>query len=192
MDETQQIAESGNNSDFFKLVYDQHYQTIFNYCFRRTANFDDSKDITSETFIKAYLHFGRFKWKGIPILNWLYRIASNEVNQYYRSKKYKPKLLSDTYGVASIFMYSFTLDEEKKEAEIELEKHREFTKLLQAIKKLPMNYQEVISLKYFEQLKIKEISVILNKKEGTVKSLLSRGIAQLRKNVIPINKEEKS
>jgi len=41
----------------------------------------------------------------------------------------------------------------------------------------------VISLKYFEKLKIKEISVVLNKKEGTIKSLLSRGILYLKEKM---------
>ena len=48
------------------------------------------------------------------------------------------------------------------------------------IKKLDIKYQEVISLRFFEQKSIKEIAVILNKKEGTVKSLLYRGIDKLK------------
>lgn len=65
-------------------------------------------------------------------------------------------------------------------AELELERHAQFIKVQKAVRKLPLKYQEVISLKYFEKLKIKEIATIVNKPEGTVKSLLSRGIGLLR------------
>ena len=45
---------------------------------------------------------------------------------------------------------------------------------------MPVKYQEVIALKYFEEKSIKEISEILGKKEGTIKSLISRGLQKLR------------
>jgi len=75
------------------------------------------------------------------------------------------------------------LEEEKSNAELEMEKLEQFMKVQGALKKIPFKYQEVIILKYYERLKIKEISSILNKKEGTVKSLLSRGISMLREKI---------
>ncbi len=68
-------------------------------------------------------------------------------------------------------------------AELELERYAQFIKVQKAVGNLPIKYQEVISLKYFEKLKIKEIAVIINKPEGTVKSLLSRGIGLLRQQL---------
>lgn len=70
--------------------------------------------------------------------------------------------------------------EEKDAAESELDKHERFLRIQKLLQELPLKYQEVISLKYFEKLKINEISTVLNKPEGTVKSLLSRGIALMR------------
>ena len=67
------------------------------------------------------------------------------------------------------------------EAYDELEKHQDFLKIQQHLIKLPSHYQTVIALKFFEKKKIKEIAEILGKKEGTVKSLLSRGLEQLRR-----------
>ncbi len=74
-------------------------------------------------------------------------------------------------------------NKEKENAELELEKHKQFLSVQKALKELLLKYQEVISLKYFENLKIKEISIVLNKKEGTIKSLLSRGISQLKEKL---------
>lgn len=183
MSEEQLIKEIKNNPDGFEKIYNRYYQTIFNYCFRRTRNFDTSKDITSETFLKAFLNIHRFKWKGISILSWLYRIATNEINLYYRSKKYTPKLMNESYGEKYSFNTLENLEEERLNAELQIEKHKQFIKVQKAVKELPIKHQEIISLKYFEKLKIKEISSVLNKKEGTIKSLLSRGITQLKQKL---------
>jgi len=181
--EEQLIKEIRINPDKFEKIYNQHYQTIFNYCYRRTGDFDTSKDITSEIFLKAYLNIHKFKWKDIPILSWLYRIATNEINLFYRSQKYSPTFISEIYSNYSITVSLEDLVEEKSNAEAKLHKDKQFVQVQDAIKELPLKYQEVISLKYFEQLKIKEIGTILNKKEGTIKSLLSRGISKLKEKM---------
>lgn len=183
MNEKDLIKEIQQNPEKFEILFNKHYQLIFNYTFKRTADFDNSRDIVSEVFLKAFLNIRKFKWKGISIVHWLYRIATNEINHYYRSKKYKPWLLNRTYdGVPFKYDTSY-LSEEKASAELEMEKHQQFIKVQVKLKKLPLKYQEVITMKYFEQLKIKEIASVLNKKEGTVKSLLSRGLRKLRNEV---------
>jgi len=181
--EEQLIKEIRINPDKFEKIYNRHYKTIFNYCYRRTGDFDTSKDITSEIFLKAYLNIHKFKWKDIPILSWLYRIATNEINLFYRSQKYSPTFISEIYSNYSITVSLEDLVEEKSNAEAKLHKDKQFVQVQDAIKELPLKYQEVISLKYFEQLKIKEIGTILNKKEGTIKSLLSRGISKLKEKM---------
>ena len=165
-------------------MYDLYYTTIFNYCYRRTVDFNLAKDLTSETFIKAYLNIHRFRWTGKSLGAWLYRIATNELKLYYRSKKYAPQLLLDSGIKAHLYsMPNPDLEYEQLHAESELRKHQKFLEVQQEIKKLPIKYQEVIALKYFEQLKISEISQILRKPEGTIKSLLSRGLDKIRKNM---------
>jgi len=179
------IEEIKKNPDRFGLVYDAHYSIIFNYCFKRTKDFSASKDITSETFLKAFLNINKFKWRGIAIKSWLYRIATNEINLHYRSKKYRPSLLSEIGTTSSYETSSMPreLVREMEAAELELERYAQFKMVQKAVGKLPLKYQEVISLKYFEKLKIKEIAAIVNRPEGTVKSLLSRGISLLRQQL---------
>jgi len=70
--------------------------------------------------------------------------------------------------------------EDRKEIEDELQRHTQFLTILRELKKLPVKYQEVISLRYFEEKDNKEIVEILNINEGTLKSLLSRGLEKLR------------
>lgn len=183
MSEEQLINKIKSNPDLFGSVYDEHYKTIFNYCYKRTKNFNASKDITSETFLKAFLNIHKFKWKGVSLLSWLYKIATNEISLHYRSKKYRPSLLNEIDSSQTIFPRKEDLLNEKETAEQELERHEDFIKVQKAVAALPIKYQEVITLKYFEKLKIKELSCVLNKPEGTIKSLLSRGINLLKQQL---------
>jgi len=87
------IEQCHENPAAFGQVFDMWYPAIFAYVFRRTADYDLSKDIAAETFLKAFLKINSFQWRGISISAWLYRIAGNELNQYYRRDKYKPRSL---------------------------------------------------------------------------------------------------
>jgi RNA polymerase sigma factor (sigma-70 family) len=178
------LKEIEHDPQRFGEIYDAFYKTIFGYIFRRTTNYDAAKDIAAETFLKAYVGIGKFKWRNISVLHWLYRIASNELNKYFNNRTYMPESLSriqEEYGF-DITDYS-NAETERTLLEEDLEKHREFMKINDCVKKLDTRYQDVISLRYYEQKSIKEIAATLGKKEGTVKSLLSRGIDILRGNI---------
>jgi RNA polymerase sigma-70 factor (ECF subfamily) len=83
------------------------------------------------------------------------------------------------------------LQEEIMKAEDEIQKHQDFLEVHKELQKLPLKYQEVLSLRYFEEKKVSEIAEILGKKEGTVKSLLWRGFEKLlvRVNAQPLKKK---
>ncbi len=173
-----------NNPQRFGELYDAYFDKIFRYVFHRVVVFELAKDITSESFVKVYLNIGRFKWKQISIGSWIYRIANNEVNQYFRKKKYITRNFTEL-GINSIPDYPdpATLEAEKVAAEKELENHNEFRNIQSILRELDIKYQEVISLKYFDSKSIKEISEIVSKKEGTVKSLISRGLEKIRNKI---------
>ncbi len=170
------------DSSEFGVLFDLHYPAIFRYIFHRLVDYDLTRDIASEVFLKAFLKIRFFEYKGVPVLFWLYRIANNEIQQYYRKKKYTPINFSEAinnHGWNTIDRQSN--EEEKIQLEKELQQQEEYILIQQKIKQLQTDYQEVLALRYFEQKTIKEIAVITNKKEGTIKSLLSRGIEKLRK-----------
>ena len=165
----------------FGVLFDQYYNKIFGYVLRRTLDYDLASDIVAETFLKAFLKINSFKWKDISISSWLFKIATNEVNYFYRKQKYFPAsldLLLDSSEFDVRNRESF--EEEKTRIEKELKGHNDFIQVQKMLEQLPVKYQEVIALKYFEEKSIKEISEILGKKEGTVKSLISRGLKKLR------------
>ncbi len=181
-EEQELIKYAGNNSNAFGKLYEVYHRQIFNFIIKRVIDFDLANDITSETFLKAYIHFWKFKWQNVSISSWFYRIANNEINSYYRKGKYhKSSLLELNKQFKFDLDVTQELQYEKEKAEEELKQHWDFIDVQARLKLLPLKYQEVISLRYFERKKIKEISEILGKKEGTVKSLISRGLEKIRK-----------
>ena len=165
----------------FGIVFDSYYNQIFSYIYKRITDYDISRDIAAETFLKAFLNIKSFVWMDISISSWIYRIATNEINQHFRRNK-KLNISLDALLDKNDFdiLNSHEFIEERQTLERELELHEEFLKVQRCLTKLDIKYQEVLSLKYFEKKSIIEVAEILNKKEGTVKSLLSRGTEKLR------------
>ena len=88
LDQEKQLVESiKRDKQNFGLLFDYAYPRVFRYIMRRTGNYDLSQDLAAETFLKAYLKIDRFTWKNISVMAWLYRIASNETNANFRSRK---------------------------------------------------------------------------------------------------------
>jgi len=165
----------------FGQVFDIWYKPVFGYILRRTADYDLSKDIAAETFLKAFLKINGFQWRGISLSAWLYRIATNELNQYYRSSKYKPQSLQQLLENPQMEKLLHQQDGDEREAmEKEMQGFNDFNLIRTNLLKLDIKYQEVIALRYFEQKTNTQISDILDKNEGTIKSLLSRGLEKLR------------
>jgi RNA polymerase sigma-70 factor (ECF subfamily) len=178
------LEEIKSNQQKFGVLYDVYYDQIFSYIFRRLGDYELARDIAASTFLKAYVKIHAFEWKGVSIAYWFFRIATNEVNLCFRNKKYISFLslhaIDDNIQSAD-FAKAGMAGTEREMIENEMKQHEEFAAVLTALKKLKTTYQEVIALKYFEQKSIAEIAMILHKKEGTVKSLLSRGIEKLKK-----------
>jgi RNA polymerase sigma-70 factor (ECF subfamily) len=181
LDEEKQLLEKiKENPEFFGKIFDSYYKNIFNYIFHRVADYDISRDIAADTFLKAFLKINTFVWRDVSILTWLYRIATNEINYYYR-KNQVAKLSLDLLGSQASNLFEFDdYQTEKQLIENELKLKEDFARVQRSLKKLDIKYQEVLSLRFFEKKSLKEISEILDKKEGTIKSLLSRGLEKLK------------
>lgn len=179
--EKEQVEEAKHNPEAFGELYDQNFSAIFNYCLRRTGDAELARDITGETFVKALANIKSFKWRDISFSAWLYRIAGNEISSFFRKNSYKAvslEYLQEVQGYDPESQYG--LEDEVIAAEQELKRHEDYMFYRQKISQLPLKYQEIIALRYFEGKSLKESAEILGKPEGTVKSLLHRGLDKLR------------
>jgi RNA polymerase sigma-70 factor, ECF subfamily len=182
-DERYLIELAKKEPEAFGILFEQHYPAIFGYILRRVGDWDAAKDITSEVFLKAFNSLWRYRWQGIAFSSWLYRIATNEAGLYFRKNRRRPESLDrlmEKSGFEPVDPREMEAD--KLEAERVLRRADEFLRIHAKIVELPTKYQDVVTLRYFERKSIKEIAEILNRKEGTIKSLLSRGLGKLRKS----------
>jgi RNA polymerase sigma-70 factor (ECF subfamily) len=179
MDETDLLERIRKRPEVFSELFKLYYQPIFGYIIRRTGNFDDAADIAADTFLKAFRNIHNFRYSGISVKVWLYRIATNEINLYFRFKQKHSSIFEKIISEDKDLFNNYLADD-RKEIEAEFQKHEQFLLVLRELKSLPLKYQEVIALKYFEGKDNKEIVEILNINEGTLKSLLSRGLEKLR------------
>jgi RNA polymerase sigma-70 factor (ECF subfamily) len=180
----QQLVEAAkSNQQAFGQLFDIYYMPISNYILRRVDELPAAQDITSVVFIKAWQGLPAFTWRGAPFSAWLYRIAGNEVNTYFRRQKIQPTSLDALYEATGF--------EPPSEQDIvqdliayqdALARHEDFIVVQHIILGLPIKYQEVLALRYFEKFPIKDIAAILGKNENTVKSLLKRGTEQIVRN----------
>jgi len=126
----------------------------------------EAEDIVQETFIRVFKYIDGFKGDS-SIYTWIYRIAQNIAKDRLSSR------------MATVHYEDMEIEPEYVEDTLIGKIDREI--LREQLNNLKFIYKQVIVLFYFEELSIKEISEILDEKEGTVKSKLSRGRDLLRK-----------
>lgn len=165
------VERAKRDPQAFGLLYDKYFNRIFGFIYRQTDDEDITADLTSQTFLNALNHLKHFEFRGVPVAAWLYRIAGNEVNKYYRKKK-KSKI--------------FTVDEEKMIQLIDAPDDKVDDELIQRLieylKELPTEMLEVLQLRFFEDRDFKEIAFILNITESGAKMRTYRALDRLRRN----------
>lgn len=134
--------KNGDEEAIEKIVQ-KYYPSILRYCKYHISNNNDAEDITQETFEKFFYAIGNYKHQG-KIINYLYTIAGNLCKDFYKQKDKESSIETDY-----------------RENDIESEIEQKLDINL-AINKLPDELKEVILLHYFQGLKLKEISQILN------------------------------
>jgi RNA polymerase sigma-70 factor (ECF subfamily) len=183
-EEEQKLVERAQHDpQAFGVLFDLYYPKIINYVVHRVGDAAVGQDITSVIFFKAWHGLPKFKWRGLPFSAWLYRIASNEVNSYFRRKKYQPASLDALFEETGFEMPSeHDIEGDRIAFEDALARHEDYVLVRAFLIELPLKYQEVLALRFFEDKPIKDIAYITGKNENTVKSLLARGTNKLRRN----------
>jgi RNA polymerase sigma-70 factor (ECF subfamily) len=174
------VERAKSSPEAFGEIFDMYYERILAYALKRTADPDVAADIAAEVFAKALKNIGWFTWRGIPLSAWLYRIAGNEVKMYFRHQKYVPTSLN-TLLDAGYDPSDSDLTAERRELEKEIDQSGEERRLLKSLAVLTCGEQDLLALRYFEGMKTREMAELLNKPEGTVRSMLSRAVRELRK-----------
>lgn len=167
----------------FGLLYDRYVERIYNYIFYRTGNHHDAEDLTARVFSRAMKHITNYQDRGVPFSAWLYRIAHNLVANWHRDNSRRQEMpLEDGYWV--------TGDTELPEAQ--LMRTEEQWALLEIIRALPEDRQQLVILKFVEHLSNAEIGKIMGRTEGAIKSLYHRTLLSLRDEIEALENHRKA
>lgn len=166
------LAALPDKPDAFRPLYRHYFSRIFAYVAYRVGRKQDAEDITAEVFMRVVEKIEQFDYRGEgSFAAWLFRIAYNRVHQFYRTSQRQEFLMLE--DIPDISGNSPLPDEA-------IIKKEQFARLQDMIASLSPRRQEVISLKFFGELKNKEIAEILGLDERTIASHLSRGIEDLQ------------
>lgn len=159
-------AQAGDSEAFGK-IYDEYVTPVYRYIYYR-VNSNIAEDLTEDAFFKAWKHLKKYKKGKYPFSSWLFKIAHNLVVDHYRKNKVPIEMIDET-----IEDESYGPDQK---ANLKLNNIR----LHKLIKKLPDSYQQVIILKYINELDNTEVASAMGKSEGAIRTLQHRALEKLR------------
>lgn len=170
--EWQEIQAAQRQPAQFRVLYDRYYEPIFRFVFRRCAEEALAADLCSQVFLKAMQKLGGYQFKGVPFSAWLYRIASNEVAQHFRTaQKNRVVSVEDAKLGDMIDEMGDESNEALKEA------------LIPALDSLKEGDLQLIELRFFEERPFKEIADILEITESNAKVKTYRILERLKKRL---------
>jgi RNA polymerase sigma-70 factor (ECF subfamily) len=161
-------AKSGDQAAFSFLL-NFFWSDVFNYQLKRTKSENDTEDITIQTFSKAFDKIHTFD-ESYVFKTWLITISKNIHIDLLRKKNASISIETSKEQEDKIYM----VVDENPTPEDKIIREQNLAKLLKDIKQLKSKYQEVIQLRYFQELSYKEISEQINEPMNNVKVKLLR------------------
>ena len=181
LSEWEEIQAAQKNPKLFKPLYERYYRDIFLFIHKRTAEETLSSEICSNVFLKAMQKINKYTYKGVPFSAWLYRIASNEVSQHFRTSS-KQRIVSidsnQVQDLADEISYDFKRDELEQ-------------KLTHCLNHLSEQDLTLIELRFFDQKPFKEIADILGLTESNAKVKTYRITKKMKTLIVKTNPSKK-
>lgn len=153
----------------FIQLYNSYIDEIYQFAYLRTG-FDkqQAEDLTQDIFLQVFKSLNNFK--GLcSERTWIYKIARNKVNDFYRSqyKFYKEHIDIESDEVAAIADIS-------QDVEIDLMREYDKQRILECLDSIPKHYKLVLTLKYIDELSTKKIALLFGKTDKSIENMLRR------------------
>lgn len=165
------IQRSKADPEAFRPLYEKYFKRIFLFVLHRVEDKSQAADITSQVFLKALINIKGFKFQGLPFSAWLFRIALNECNDYFRkNNRYRIVTIEDV-SVEHLYeeLTGTTREEDLRQ------------QLPTILKKLSVEELQLIELRFFEQRPFKEVADIAGITETYAKVKVYRVLQRMKK-----------
>jgi len=159
------------DSEAFGQLYDNFAQRIFRYIRLKVQNREEAEDILQEVFVKAYRGLDSLDLGNLNFSAWLYKIASNTINDYFRKKYRTPEIspIDENFDVAG----GISLQKEiEVKSDVEIVR-AEFTNL-------PVLYRQVLELRFVQDFSLDEVAKVLKKSNLAVRLLQYRALKKIQ------------
>ena len=167
------VEKAKTDEQAFTALYNQYLPRVYGYMMKRIGNKEATEDLVSMTFLKVFSNLKKYEKKGgVPFGAWLFRIATNNLIDYYR-KHGKIKSVD-------IDAISEPKDEKLTAAdEIQIEQDR--AKVREVLKDVSSRYQEILNLKFFAEMSYEEIAETLGLTVNNSRVLVFRALKVFQK-----------
>jgi RNA polymerase sigma-70 factor (ECF subfamily) len=177
--------QRGDTNAFERLVGERSGE-IYGLLYRLTENREEAKDLTQETFLRAFQSIGSFRGDS-DLRTWIYRIAINQARnrwRWWRRRRRDSTFSLDSNDDSGRQSLIATLKSERsRDPEQDTLAHEREVVLRKALGSLRRVYREAVVLRDIEGFAYEEIAVALDISIGTVKSRLARGRQELRRKL---------
>ncbi len=172
LNEQKLVEQARESQEAFSQLYNQYFNRIYGFIYKRVSHSETAEDILSDTFMKAYKNLDKYEYQGVSFGAWLYRIASNLIIDHYRKEKKYSQV--DIDEMPEIEDSNKTDDpmkqkETKREADLILEK-------------LPEKEKKVLELKFYAELTNIEIADTLGISQTNVGVIIFRALKKCQSN----------
>jgi RNA polymerase sigma factor (sigma-70 family) len=152
-----------------------YYKDVYEYIYRQTLNKELAMDLTQEAFISMLQSIHSYDERKASFRTWLYRIATNQIVNYYRSKYYKFNQvvteIDDEIG-------------QKEDFTMKLEYKEDIERVLSLLNVLETTDQQIFRLKLFGEYTFSEIAAVIGISESTVKTKFYSTLRKVKKEMI--------
>jgi RNA polymerase sigma-70 factor (ECF subfamily) len=164
------LHQSQSDAQAFKPLYERYYKKLFLFILHRTGEKERAADLCQQVFLKVLTNINKYQFRGLPFSSWLYRIAINECNDYFRKSKKTRYVTLDNINIDQLYE-EITADHSQEELQ---------KKLPDILEKLTEDELQIIELRFFECRPFKEIGDILNVTENNAKVKTYRALDRMK------------
>ena len=154
----------------FQQIYEDFYQKVLSYIRARVGDSHTAEDLASDVFFKCYKNIERYDPEKAAVSTWIFTITNNTLKNFYRDRR-------PASSIDEMEGFDVPYEDDFDQA-MRLEEIRRY--LDEAIDQLDDVRQRILNMRYFDEMKTKDIAARLGMKESTVRVTLSRTLAQLR------------
>ena len=160
----------------------QYHRRIYNICYRFAGSTDEAEDLTQDVFIKMYKTLSTYDLERGAFMTWVTTITRNLLVDHFRKSKYDritDSLDTPVSEHEDAMPLSEHIEDKNPAPDAQVQRHETSATVHQALQKLSPELREAVILRDLQDMDYREIATVLKVPEGTVKSRINRGRAEL-------------